>query len=733
MAEKRVRLRRTRTADERARKLRAVLDVLPVGVFIADAQGRITEYNRCVLDIWGREPPKPGEPAGYGVYRGWWPDSGRPVEPAEWGLARAIARGEASGPEEVRVETFDGASKTLLNYAAPIRDADERVVGAVAVNVDITARKRGEERERLLGGLGARLVGSAPDGDAMMRIVAEAMVPAIADLGAACIRDPETREVRHLAVACRDRTREPRVGDLVRRIANSAPEPVRDLLDRREPLVVPQVSEAHLRALAADDEQLAALRSLGLRSLLFVPIAAADRPLGALVFASAGSGRIYDAGDLAVVRPLAQRVALAMESAWLFDETERHVREERALGRALADVVGAYSTGGVIQAIAEAALEATGADAAFVERLDAGARDLEVVAVAGHGTPAIGRRVPLHGSYAERVIQSRQPALISDIERASGPLPAGLPHACAHCMAIALPLVDAGEPIGALFVLREASRVPFRADEIDRAHDFAALASLAFRKVRLLEDAERRRQDLEAVSESRARLVRGFSHDVRNPLGSADVYLQALEAGAFGELPPGHAEHIARVRAHLQRAAELIDDVVAVARADAEHVTIEPRPTDVRFVVRDVVEEYRVRAQQKGLALTVRLPDAIALIESDPTRIRQVLENVLSNAVKYTERGRVEVSVQEQGGPRAPGPGRWIAVDVADTGPGIPPGARKLVFQEFMRLSPGPRPGAGIGLAIALRLAEALGGALTLESEVGRGSTFTLWLPIAEP
>ncbi len=108
------------------------------------------------------------------------------------------------------------------------------------------------------------------------------------------------------------------------------------------------------------------------------------------------------------------------------------------------------------------------------------------------------------------------------------------------------------------------------------------------------------------------------------------------------------------------------------------------------------------------------------------------MSNLLSNAVKYTDRGGVTVRARVRSDGEAPGPGRWVAVEVADTGPGIPEDQRRFLFQEFARVSAGAgRRGAGIGLAIGRRIARRLGGDITFETEPGRGSTFTLWLPLA--
>jgi len=153
----------------------------------------------------------------------------------------------------------------------------------------------------------------------------------------------------------------------------------------------------------------------------------------------------------------------------------------------------------------------------------------------------------------------------------------------------------------------------------------------------------------------------------------------------------------------------------------------------VRDAVRSIAEEYRAQAESKGLELRTELPDELPIIESDAARIRQALSNLLSNALKYTERGSITVRVEEREDGAAPAPGKWIAIDVVDTGPGIPKEKQELLFREFTRLEPGKRRGAGVGLAMSRRIARALRGDVILDSAPGRGSTFTLWLPLAEP
>ena len=234
-------------------------------------------------------------------------------------------------------------------------------------------------------------------------------------------------------------------------------------------------------------------------------------------------------------------------------------------------------------------------------------------------------------------------------------------------------------------------------------------------------ETERRRVDLERVTDSKARLVRGFTHDVKNPIGAADGYMQLLEDGVMDPLTERQAASVGRARRSVAQALQLIDDLLELARAESGELDVRRVPVNLGELARDTTEQFRAQAEQKGLAIAVDDSNDGVVVDSDPVRVRQVLSNLVSNAVKYTERGTVTVRVRADE--------RRGAIEVADTGSGIPTDRQQLVFEEFVRLDPHAAPGAGVGLAISQRIVHALGGELTLHSESGRGSSFVLWLP----
>jgi PAS domain S-box-containing protein len=710
---------------ERERQLRTVLDVLPLPVFIADVGGRITAVNEAVREFWGEGAPTPEHPGQYAEFKGWWPDTGRRLEGRDWALARAVERGEVVGPEEVEVETFGGERRTILNFARPIRDGSGAIAGAVAINVDITERKAHEEAERFLADAG-RTLASSLDHELTLARVARLAVSRVADW--CIVYVPAGDGVRRLAVKAKNRELEALAKELERRYPADRNHLVHRVFRTGEPLLLTDVPDELVAAAAQDEEHAALLRAIGFRSIVMVPLLARGEVLGAIAMGWAETGRRYGPDDLPFIERLAGQASMAVENARLYGEARRRAGEEAALRRAAAAVVRASTIEEVIQQIADRALEATDAQGAFVERIDLGRNRVTIVAVAGDAVPALGSDAEYAGSVSERVIERAEPILL---ENASITESAGLHEVarfCGPCSATAVPLADAGEPIGALILVRSLNEPPFSAGEAARAGTFAELASLAFRKIHLLEESESRREELERVTESRAALMRGFSHDLKNPLGAADGFLSLLADEVAGPLNDDQKHQVTRVRHLLRASLDIIDDLVELHRAEGGRMEIRRAPLDLRHAAAEVAEAYRPQADAKGLALEVRLPAELPLVESDASRVRQILGNLVSNAVKYTDAGGITVEV----GQRDEDGLGCLAVDVADTGPGIPASQLHLLFREFSRLhagGAGGAGGAGLGLAISQRVARALGGTIRVRSREGSGSTFTLLLP----
>lgn len=246
--------------------------------------------------------------------------------------------------------------------------------------------------------------------------------------------------------------------------------------------------------------------------------------------------------------------------------------------------------------------------------------------------------------------------------------------------------------------------------------------------------AEERRVQLERATESRARLMRGVSHDLKNPLGAIDGHAAVLEDGIKGPLNPGQYESVVRIRHSVRSLLGLITDLLELSKAESGHLSVRPGPTNLADVVREAADDHRDAAEAAGHELRTEISDGLPTVYTDADRVRQVLGNLLSNAVKHTPSGgQIVVRVEER---RANGPlsgSRCTAIDVIDSGRGIPADKMDEIFEEFSRLDPGTTPGTGLGLTIARRISRLLGGDISAVSEAGRGATFTLWLPVDTP
>jgi len=242
-------------------------------------------------------------------------------------------------------------------------------------------------------------------------------------------------------------------------------------------------------------------------------------------------------------------------------------------------------------------------------------------------------------------------------------------------------------------------------------------------------EAEERRAALAEAMASRARFMRGVSHDLKNPIHAIDGHAQLLEDELRGPLTPDQRDSVARIRRSVRALMGLIEDLLELARAEAGQLTVKFDRVILREVVRDAVEEHRAAAEAAGLALVHADDRSEMILVTDPSRVAQVLGNLLSNAIKYTPHGgRIEVTTEMLAPPDADG-GARLAIHVVDDGPGIPADKREEIFGEFTRLESGDKPGAGLGLSIARRVARLLGGDVTVNGEQ-RGTRFTLWLPL---
>jgi signal transduction histidine kinase len=220
---------------------------------------------------------------------------------------------------------------------------------------------------------------------------------------------------------------------------------------------------------------------------------------------------------------------------------------------------------------------------------------------------------------------------------------------------------------------------------------------------------------LKSMDERRRSFLADVTHELRTPLSVIRGQAEAIADGVY----PADAAHLAPILDATQTLDRLVEDLRTLALADAGNLVLNKEPTDIGQLVRDTVESFRSQAESAGTSLTTDVSDNLPSVDSDPARIRQVISNLLSNAIRHTPAGgsiRVTVgSAPDQ-----------VTVAVADTGEGIPPDLLGHVFERFVK---GPTStGSGLGLAIAHDIVTAHGGSLEIRSEPGSGTTVTVAL-----
>jgi PAS domain S-box-containing protein len=232
---------------------------------------------------------------------------------------------------------------------------------------------------------------------------------------------------------------------------------------------------------------------------------------------------------------------------------------------------------------------------------------------------------------------------------------------------------------------------------------------------------------LEQASAAKSQFLANVSHEFRTPLNAILGYSLMLMGGFYGKLSDEQGRTVQRIDANSKHLATLINDVLDIERIEAGRMPLQISHFSVQDVVREVIEELQGVIAQSSAAVTVTVPAELPRLRSDRQKLKQILVNLLSNALKYTKEGTVEIFAEQE-----LASGR-LALSVRDSGIGIAPEDHTRIFEPFQqakRVITRPQGGTGLGLAISRRLAQMLGGDITVQSSLGAGSIFTVTFPI---
>ena len=627
---------------------------MPQIVWTADRDGRATYYNQRWFEYTGQTAEQADE-------SGW--VSAVHADDLGATIARRAATLESGEPFEVeyRFRAADGTYRWHLGRAVPIRTADGEIDFWIGTATDIHDHKRTQQAQEFLIQAGA-LLGESLDYVDTLEAVARAAVPTIADWCAVYVVGSGV--LRQLALAHVDAEKLVFAEELQRRYPPHEGGLTADVIHAGKPRLLEEVTDELLRSAAKDDFHYELLGELGLRSLIGVPLVAHERVLGAIMLATAESGRRYDATDLRFAEELGRRAATAIENARLYHEAEERAQAARVL-QSVGDGVVLIDREGIVRLWNPAA--------ARITRLDAD----EVV-----GRP-IAEVVTDWDELGERIPVTEDPGV-----------------ARAETMPVEL---------GGREIWLSASGVA-----VDEGTVYA------FRDL-----TEER-----ALEQMRSDFVATISHELRTPLSAiygAALTFQRSDLDLDSDVQRSLLQVITEESSRL---AAIIEELLVASQLDSGKLRLALVECDARELAAGVVQAAETYAPE-NVRLVLDADGDVPPVRVDPNQLRQVIGNLVDNAVKYSpEGGEVRVGVSANG--------RSVLVSVSDNGLGIPAHEHHRIFEKFYRLDPNMTRGiggTGLGLYISSELVRLFDGRIWVESHEGEGSTFRVELPapVLEP
>jgi signal transduction histidine kinase/DNA-binding response OmpR family regulator len=415
------------------------------------------------------------------------------------------------------------------------------------------------------------------------------------------------------------------------------------------------------------------------------------------------------------------------------EELSRSVAELQALGEVGQAVNSTLDLQTVLATIVTHAVKLSHADAGTIYVYDAASEFFMPQANFGLSDDVVAilrdSRIRLGDTVVGRCATEGRPVQVPDLEVDRHYRFYDLLRSGGFRALIGVPLLRENRVLGAL-VIRRRDAGEFPAAVVRLLETFAGQSVLTIQNARLFQEIQDQSRELEAASRHKSQFLANMSHELRTPLnaiiGVSEMLLEdARDFGHDDQVEP--LERILRAGRHLLA---LINEILDLSKIEAGKMELEIESFAVEPLVREVASTLGPAAEKNGNRIEVHCDERLDTFSADEKRIRQALLNLVSNAVKFTERGLVTLAAERE---QADG-GDWIVFRVADTGIGMTPEQMERLFQDFTQADSSTTRkygGTGLGLAISRRFCRMMGGDITVESEPGRGSTFTIRLPVA--